>query len=520
MSDPQRSTYDLLYFRDVIQRHKQIIIWTPIVVLLFGAIVFLFAPRTYRSEARVFLRVGRETVGLDPTVGAGQTMSLQQNDRKDEVKSALEVIKSRSIVGQAVDKLGAGVVLGRDASKGIGIGDIVKFPLHLVISLIKSIDPISEREEAIVRVERHLYVSAERESTVIVVEYDADNPKLAQTVCDAVVDAYQHEHMRIHRSEESRPFFAEQQERLRAQLDDALESVRAVKNELGISSIEQRRSSLETQFNAVELDRLTTEQQLATAEARVVDLQRGLTEVPERLVDSKRSVPNQGADLLRQQLYALQVKAMDLEARYNDDHPLVKAAKEQLNEAKRVVEKQANERMETTDNINSIHRDLSLELKREQSLVAGLKARQKELAQQKESVLAMLRTINDQDLKIDRLTRQATLARDKYMQYSRNLEEARMDKALEAERISNISILQPAVLAEKPISPSKPLVIAATLLLAVAAPFVLVAGSERLGGEHGLSSLNLGALGRGLTKRRVFSKWFNGQPKGEVSAKV
>jgi uncharacterized protein involved in exopolysaccharide biosynthesis len=485
-----------------------------------GAIVLLFAPRTYRSEARIFLRVGRESVGLDPTVNAGQTMALQQNDRKDEVKSALEVVKSRSIIGQAVDKLGADVVLGRDSSKGTGIGDIIKFPLHLVMGLIKSIDPISEREEAIIRVERHLYVSAERESTVVVVEYDADNPKLAQSVCDAVVDAYQHEHMRIHRSEESRPFFAEQQERLRSQLDESLERVRAVKNELGISSIEQRRNSLESQFNAVELDRLSTEQQLATAEARIVDLQSRLAEVPERLVDSKRSVPNQGADLLRQQLYALQVKSMDLQARYSDEHPLVKAAKDQLNEAKRVLAQQANERMETTDNINSIHRDLSLELKREQSLVAGLKARQKELAQQKESVLTMLRAINDQDLKIDRLNRQADLARDKYMQYSRNVEEARMDKALENERISNISILQPAVLAEKPISPSKPLVMAATLMLAIAATFVLVAGSERFGGDRGLPSLNLGELGRGLMKHRIFAKRLGGQPKAEVSAKV
>lgn len=520
MSDPQLSPLDLRYVRDVILRHKRIILWAPVVALFMGALVFVFAPRTYRSEARIFLRVGRESVGLDPTVNAGQTMSLQQNDRKDEVKSALEIIKSRSIIGQAVDKLGADVVLGRDSSKGTSLGDIVKFPLRLVTGLIKSIDPISEREEAIVRLERHLYVSAERESTVVVVEYDADNPKLAQTVCDAIVDSYQHEHMRIHRSEESRPFFAEQQERLRAQLDESLERVRSVKNELGVSSVEQRRNSLEAQFNAVELDRLSTEQQLATAQARIVDLQHRLKEVPERLLDSKRSVPNQGADLLRQQLYALQVKAMDLQSRYSDEHPLVKAAKDQLNEAKRVLAQQADERTETTDNINTIYRDLSLELKREQSLVAGLKARQTQLAQQKDSVLAALRTINDQDLKIDRLSRQADLARDKFMQYSRNVEEARMDKALENERISNVSILQPAVLAEKPISPSKPLVMAATLMLAIAGTIVLVVGSERFGGDRGLPSLNLRALGRGLVKHRAFNRPINGQPAGEVSAKV
>ncbi len=347
------------------------------------------------------------------------------------------------------------------------------------MTLVKSVDPVSEREEAIIRVERHLYVNAERESTVIVVQYDANDPKLAQSVCDTVVDSYRNEHMRIHRSEESSPFFVEQQERLRSQLDKALEHVRSMKNELGLSSIDQRRTSLEAQFNAVELDRLTTEQQLATARARVVDLEHRLSETPERRTASTKSMPNQGADLLRQQFYALQVKSMELNSRYSDAHPLVQAANEQLDEAKQVLAREAGERKETTDDINTIHRDLSLELKREQSLVAGLKARQVELSRQKESVLVALRSVNDQDLKIDQLSRQADLARDRFMQYSRNMEEARIDKALESEGISNISIVQSAMLAEKPISPSKPLVVAATLLLALAGTVALVLATER-----------------------------------------
>jgi polysaccharide biosynthesis protein PslE len=285
-----------------------------------------------------------------------------------------------------------------------------------------------------------------------------------------------------------------------------------MKNELGLSSIDQRRTSLEAQFNAVELDRLATEQQLATAQARITDLQHRLSEVPERLVGSKKSVPNQGADLLRQQLYALQVKSMELKSRYSDAHPLVQAANEQLNEANRVVAQQAGQRMETTDDINTIHRDLSLELKREQSLVAGLKARQIELTQQKESVLTALRSVNDQDLRIDQLSRQADLARDRFMQYSRNMEEARIDKALESEGISNVSIVQSAVLAEKPISPSKPLVAAATLMLAIAGTVALVLASEQFG-KHTQDEQKPtnGEFPADRVKPRVVSRRLNGQ---------
>jgi polysaccharide biosynthesis protein PslE len=337
MSDRYLNAFDVHAVREMLTRHKKVLVRMPLIALALGALVFLFAPRTYRSESRIFLRLGRESVGLDPIAATGQTLALQQADRKDEVKSAIEILKSRGIVGQAVDKLGADVVLGKGDKNGIGVGDIVTAPVRWVVGLIKSVDPVSEREQAIIRVERHLHVSAERESTVIVVQYDADDPKLAQTVCDAVVDSYRNEHMRIHRSEESSPFFVEQQERLRSQLDKALEKVRSMKNELGLSSIDQRRTSLEAQFNAVELDRLSTEQQLATAQARIVDLEHRLSEVPERLTGSKKSMPNQGADLLRQQLYALQVKSMELNSRYSDAHPLVQAANEQLNQTRFTV---------------------------------------------------------------------------------------------------------------------------------------------------------------------------------------
>jgi uncharacterized protein involved in exopolysaccharide biosynthesis len=167
-------------------------------------------------------------------------------------------------------------------------------PLAKLTEWYRSIDPISDRERAIVEIERHLYVGAERGATLIEIVYEAQTPQLAQAVCKAFVDVYQEEHMRIQRSDESRPFFAEQQERLRQQLDAALEAVRAAKNEMGLADIDQRRETLEAQYSAVELDRLTTQQHLATSQARADELQQQLMLIPERLVASKKSVPNVG----------------------------------------------------------------------------------------------------------------------------------------------------------------------------------------------------------------------------------
>ena len=482
MSHYQASDLNAKSVLEIVSRHKKKIVIWPLLSLALGAAYFLFFPRTYLSEARLFLRVGRETVGIDPSGTAGQTMPMYTADRENEVKSAEEVFKSRSVAAQVVDRLGADIVLGHggsDSGSTNRFASAVAKPIGALREWINSVDPISERESAIINVERNLTVMSERQATVIVVQYTASSPQLAQTVCQAVVEVAQQEHMRVHRDEGSTPFFTEQQQRLRQQLEQSLEALRKAKDEMGLASVEQRRESLEAQYSAIELDRLSTNQQLATAQARIEDLQRQLTKVPERLIASKRSVPNESADMLRTQLYELQVKAMDIKARYSDTHPLVVAVNDQLNEAKKVLDEQPAERTETTDDINTIHRSLALSMKQEQSVVAGLGARLGELDQQNTAVLAELRTVNGHDLTIDQLTRDADLARDKYMQYARIMEEARIDNELQNSRISNISVPQAATLAEKPVSPSKMLTALGTILLAAGGTLGLVLLSER-----------------------------------------
>jgi uncharacterized protein involved in exopolysaccharide biosynthesis len=474
------SNLQLQSVRDLLLRHKKAIVLWPIFCVLLGSLFYVFCPRTYQSEARLFLRIGRESVGIDPAATTGQTMPLYTSDRKDEVKSAQEIFKSRTVAAAVVDRLGPDVVLGRGGESKTSLVGVITKPIGLVMGMISSIDPISDREAAIINVERNLSVGGEQQATMIVVAYNAVSPTLAQTVCQAVVEVAQQEYMRVHRSAESKPFFTEQQQRLREQLDRSLTALRDAKNAIGVSDIEQRRTTLEAQFSAVELDRLSTDQQFATSQARFDDLQQQLADVPERLLATKRSMPNQGADILRGHLYELEVKSMELSARYNDSHPLVIAANDQLGEAKKVIAEQAEQRTETTDEVNPIYRELSLQMKQERSVMAGLKARLIELEKQKTAVLADLRAVNQQDLQIDQLTREAELARNKYMQYAGTMEEARIDAELQNQRISNMSEAQAATLAEKPINPSKPMTAAGTVMLALGGVFALVMLSESL----------------------------------------
>lgn len=472
-------------FWEAVFRHKKKILLTPLVIIAAAAAVILWAPRTYRSEAKLYLRVGRESVGLDPTATIGQTISLMQSGRDSEVNSALEVIASRAVISQVVDAISPEYVLrgGPEKAKSDNPAAAVVANVASIaggaIKAIKSIDPVEPREEAAIELEKRLTINSERNSTVIAVLYEADTAEGAQAILDKLIEVYKREHVRINSNPDSATFFAKQRDLLEVRLGEVNERMRVAKNRMGLASIAGRRSTLEHQLQAVEQESYATEQALATASARAGDLTKQLDALPERMIASRTSIPNEGADALRAQLFALQRRQIDLKARYSDSHPLVIAISNQVDEAEKVVNKESTSREETVDDINPIHRQLSLDLKQQQTTIAGLEARLDTLSEQKNLIHQDLKQLNRDEKELDELAREVSLAESKFFKYSQDYEQARVDGELEKQRISSVSLLQPATLAEKPVSPSKLLVLLGAVALALGGTFSWVLACEQ-----------------------------------------
>jgi uncharacterized protein involved in exopolysaccharide biosynthesis len=168
-----------------------------------------------------------------------------------------------------------------------------------------------------------------------------------------------------------------------------------------------------------------------------------------------------------------------LEAKYNADHPLVASTRAQVDEAKSMLEKEVDTREETVDSLNENHRALALELAQAEGQLSGFKAQLAELDSQRSAALADLKQLNDFDVEADELERAVNLANAKFHRYANDLEEARIDDELNNQRIINIVVAQEPTFGEKPISPSKMLVGALSLVLATAGTMALVLGSEK-----------------------------------------
>ena len=252
--------------------------------MLLAASWLACTPREYESNAKLFVRVGRENAALDPTVRAGETISLNAS-RETEMNSIIEHLRSRSILEKVLE------VTEPDQANA---------------------SP-EAKELLLAALERNLYVSSPRASTVVKVQGTATEPHKAQQIVAALVDVYLDEHMRINRPTGSYEFFHDQAELLKEQLELAQAAVRDAKNRAGMASIEGRRTALEEQISALESRIQQIGAELAGSEAKIRSLQTAGHELPEPLLRQMvAGTPSDGLASMRQQLFELRIQEQEI----------------------------------------------------------------------------------------------------------------------------------------------------------------------------------------------------------------
>jgi uncharacterized protein involved in exopolysaccharide biosynthesis len=324
-------------------------------------------------------------------------------------------------------------------------------------------------------------VDAVKKSNIVQVTYDGTSPELCRAVVNRLVDLYLDQHLRLHRPSRSQQFLGEQAQRLHAELTRAEAELSDLKNQTGLAAPAEQRQLLVTRIARLQDDLLQTAGTLAAAEAEAALLRERLAALPKTQVTAHATgMRNEAADLMRSQLYALELKELDLRSRHPEDHPEVRQVREQLAAARAVLAREEPTREVVTTGPNRVYEETQLALVKQEPVLAALKARSGALRAQLDQERLALKTLNADSLNIARLQREVELHEADYRKYVGNVEQAHIDRALEAERISNIGVVQPATCDLKPIRPSKLLNLAFGLFVAVFGSVGLALLAERL----------------------------------------
>ena len=190
-------------------RHKGKILLTFLAGIV-GTVAYLsLAERTFRSEAKLLVRIGRESITLDPTATTGQFVAMAES-RESDMHAVEELLASRSSAEKIVDQFGPEVIL----EKRPGQKSLSERLAWLNAYNLNPLRVYSLRDKAIKAVQKNLGVSAGKKSNVLSVSYKSSDPQLAHDVLEALLAAAREEHIQVHRTTGSQAFFESQRELL------------------------------------------------------------------------------------------------------------------------------------------------------------------------------------------------------------------------------------------------------------------------------------------------------------------
>jgi uncharacterized protein involved in exopolysaccharide biosynthesis len=309
-------------------------------------------------------------------------------------------------------------------------------------------------DRAVLQLEKNLAIEPIHKTDMISIAYQARTREVAQQVTAKLIELYLEEHIRVNTSQGAHRFLSDEAQRLRDELTKAEERLRDAKNTMGLSSGEGEQQILSARIARLEDDRLKAEAELAAAQARTRKLQETLSALPPtEVVEQVSGFTNEGTDNMRGQYYALQVRVQELAAKYHEGHPLLVEAQRQLAEAAQALKQEQPARVHVNTGRSRAYEQTQLALMAEQPLLVASQAQTETLRRQLTEAHREVQKVNEYQRQLTAMQREDQLLEANYRRWATNLEQARIDQALEHQRISNISVAQPAVVDPKPSYP-------------------------------------------------------------------
>jgi uncharacterized protein involved in exopolysaccharide biosynthesis len=422
------------------------------------AATVLIAPK-YQSEAKLFVRLGRENVAIDPTATLSNDAHVVSTPqvRESEINSAVAIASSRSLIERVVDALGTDAILQpkkRDDEPASSKKSLLGIDVSAVMKSL-NVGTGTPRESAIEKVKKNLTVVAVADSSVIRIAYEGKTPESSRDVVKTIVDEFMAENMRLNRTPQSEEFLQEQADRLKGELEKVEAEVRNLKLDAGLSTSSYQIQLLADQISAAETSRDVAAQDIAATRREVAALRASLETTPkQRILQQVAGMPNVGANGMREQLYTLERLEKQLLSTYTPEYIEVRQVQQQIEDARKVLDGDSPTRQEVTEGLNPSYTAMETRLLEKEASLESLQARVSQIDRSLESLGKRRDSLTDADLKLACIDRERSLKETQYRTFASKLVEAQIDRALEVQRISNIGVVQEASLEPVPISPN------------------------------------------------------------------
>lgn len=419
-------------------------------IALSVAYVLLQVPK-YSAGGQLLFRDDRASsvtgLGSDQNIGDISTLAPQGNP----LDTQAEIIRSLPIIEATIKALNL-----KDAD-----GDLLD-------------------SEAVVE---ELTVKPLAGTDVLQISFASTDPKQAAIVVNQVMKEYITNNINTNRAEATaaRQFILQQLPTTERAVREVEESLRQFKEANGIVSLTAESSATVDNLSSLEKSITSAQAELAEVDAKAGQLQRQVG------LDAKSSIAisslNQSAGVQEAltQLQAVQQQLASQRALYREGHPAITALKRQETQLKTLLQQRVGQVVgsdvqvsEGDLQIGDLRQSLISDYVQAEIQRIGVARRVNQLSQAQASYQARSRILPSLEKAERELDRRLTAAQTTYETLLKRLQEVQVT---ENQTIGNARVISAAIVPESPVSPKKPLILAAGVLvgglLGVATAFLL-----------------------------------------------
>jgi polysaccharide biosynthesis transport protein len=423
-----------VYF--ILFRHK----WKILFFALAGiaaAMVLLFVvkPPQYQSEALFSIRYIVEGKSLNPPGDESNTRPLDEQ-RANIINTEIAILNSLDLAKQVVQVMTPETILPKSAAnKGT---------------------TNNQADRAAFLVRNGLTVEPLADSSVIRITFQYPDPSLVKPILGEIINAYLMKHVQLHQGlGVPSEFLTNETTHLRAQLAETDDELRKLKNANGVISADETQKAYAEQISRIHQDIFSTEVELAEHKAMLGELGgtpaagpnatnvEPAVEVPFDQIDKYRGICSLLTSLQAKEQNYLTVQG------FTTDNVLVKQLHQQIeqNEALKQSLEQKYPRLATvslpmpTPTATSSG-EAPIDVRTESEKVAALKVKIQTLNDQFNQVWAEATNFDKVRTSISELEQKREVEITNLKYFMSNLEEARIDATLGADKAANISIIQ------------------------------------------------------------------------------
>jgi uncharacterized protein involved in exopolysaccharide biosynthesis/Mrp family chromosome partitioning ATPase len=421
-SNPEPAGLNLGDIYYALFRHSRKILLCSAAGLSAAISLFLITSPPYKSEAKILVRYILENKSLNP--GARDSQVTSPDARGENIiNSEMEILGSFDLARQVAELIGPDKIL---PNAGSGTNQLNRAALFIA---------------------KHLLLEAPKKGNIIRIVFQHPNPEIVQPVLTQLINGYHKKHVEIHQSVGTLDdFLLQQTDQIRARLAESESHLRALKTNAGIISLEDTKKAYTDQISKTREELFAAEAELEERKAAVKELEKLLPAKTEASAAEFGAVLDKVNEYkgLCSQLDSYWKKQREMLVQYTKENPLVMRIEEQIAETEKRKRKmeQENPNLANFEIPSSGTNSLPADPAAQTSRIRALDAKMKVLSSQLERIRTEAAGVDQAESLMTGWQRKKEVEESNLRYYSASLEQAHINEALEAGRISNINTVQ------------------------------------------------------------------------------